>query len=418
MDSFFIFSYNKCEKQGVIIDREIPFSKPFIGEEEIEEVNSVLRNKWITTGEKTIEFENSVKEYLGVDTAIAVSSGTAAIDISLAVKDVGENDEIITTPLTFVSTVHSIVHRGARPVLIDIDEKTFNLSSERVRDFIKTNYEKTENGLRSKRTKKNLKGIIIVHYGGQAANIDAFNKIARKYNLFIIEDAAHAIGAKQNNIPIGNSKNAVCFSFYSNKNITTGEGGMIVMKDNFEEEKYRKFSLHGISKSNIERYKTGLPFYDVEFAGFKNNLTDIQAAMGIAQMRKIKYITKRRNEIAKKYDELLSDISEIKTPFIKQENYSARHLYPILINPDLRAKRNEILIELRKKYIFPSVHFIPVHFFSFYKDYFRKEDVSDLKVSEDVFNRELSLPIFPELKDEEIKRVVETLKTTLLKIKK
>lgn len=350
--------------------------------------------------------------------AIAVSSGTAAIDISLAVKNVGENDEIITTPLTFVSTVHSIVHRGARPVLVDIDEKTFNLSPERVRDFIKTNYEKTEKGLMSKRTKKILKGIIVVHYGGQAADIDEFNEIAEESNLFIIEDAAHAIGAKQNNIPIGKSKNPVCFSFYSNKNITTGEGGMIVINDNSEEEKYRKLSLHGISKNNIERYKTGLPFYDVEYSGFKNNLTDIQAAMGIAQMRKIDYITKRRNEIAEKYDKLLSDVSEIQTPFIKPNNYSARHLYPILVNPDLKTKRDEIIIELRKKNIFPSVHFVPVHLFSFYKEYFKSDELSDLKISENVFSREISLPIFPELKDEEIKRVVESLKTILLKVKK
>ncbi len=390
--------------------KEIPFSQPFIGKEEIEEVTGVLKGKWITTGEKVKEFENNVKDFLGVNMAVAVSSGTAALDISLSVNNVCDKDEVITTPYTFVSTVLSIIHRGAHPVLIDIEAETFNIDINKILEYINTNYIKTSKGLRSKTRKKYLKGIIAVHFAGQSADLDELNKIAEENELFLIEDAAHAIGAKYKGIKIGNSKNAVCFSFYSNKNITTGEGGMIVKQSNKDEDIYRKLSLHGISKNNVERYKTGLPFYDVEYAGYKNNLTDIQAAIGVAQMKKIEHITKRRNLIAKWYDGFLQNLSFIDIPKIKSHNYSARHLYPILIKPELKEKRDSILIYLRKNKIFPSVHFVPIHFFSFFKKYYSKKETENLKISEDMFFREISLPVFPELTKTKVELIVKTLK--------
>lgn len=395
---------------------EIPFSRPFINDDEIHEVNAVLRGKWITSGEKVKQFEESVKAYLGVDMAIAVSSGTAALDISLAVNNVGKEDEVITTPYTFASTVLSIIHRGAHPVLVDVDKETFNLDPSKVLDYIKKNYTKTQNGLWSKIREKYLRGIVIVHYGGQSGDLDAFNRIAKENNLFIIEDAAHSIGAEYKKKKIGNSDNPVCFSFYSNKNITTGEGGMIVKKSNKNEDIYRKFSLHGISKNNIERYKTGLPTYDIELPGFKNNLTDIQAAIGVVQMKKIEYITKQRNLISEWYDDLLKDISEIQIPIIKENNYSARHLYPILLKPEFKGKRDQVILKLREHNIFPSVHFIPIHYFTYFKNYFLKDEINDLKITEDLSEREISLPIFPELTKKMVEKVANTLKKALKEI--
>jgi len=393
-----------------VLNKEIPFSRPFINDDEINEVSEVLRGKWITTGKKVKEFEDKVKEYLDVDMAIAVSSGTAAIDVSLAVNNICSDDEIITTPYTFASTILSIIHRGAHPVLIDVDKETFNLDPIKVLAYIKKNYKKTRKGLLSKIRGKYLRGIIIVHFGGQSVELDELNNIAKANNIFIIEDAAHAIGSEYKGVKIGNSNNAVCFSFYSNKNITTGEGGMIVKKNNKNEELYRKYSLHGISKSNIERYKTGLPFYDIEVAGFKNNLTDIQAALGVVQMRKIDYITKQRNIIAEWYDEELKNISEIELPIMKKYNYSARHLYPILLKPELKDKRDELILKLRENNIYPSVHFRPVHFFSYFKKYYLEEEINNLKIAEDLFYREISLPIFPEINREEVKKVANVLK--------
>ena len=392
-------------------NNEIPFSKPYINDDETNEVIKVLEGKWITSGNKVKEFEEKVKEYLNVEMAVAVSSGTAALDISLAVNNVSTNDEIITTPYTFASTVLSIIHRGAHPVLVDIDRETFNLSPIEVLKYIKKSYIKTKEGLLSNKRKKYLKGIIIVHFGGQSAELDELNKIASENGLFIIEDAAHAIGAKYRDTKIGNCNNAVCFSFYSNKNITTGEGGMVVKKSNTNEALYRKYSLHGISNNNIERYKTGLPFYDIELPGFKNNLTDMQAALGVVQMKKINFITKQRNLIAEMYNELLKDVTEIEIPEIKKYNYSARHLYPILLKPVVKQLRDKLILKLRENNIFPSVHFIPVHFFSYFKKYYSKDETDDLKIAEDLFYREISLPIFPEITKEEVKRVTKTIKS-------
>lgn len=391
-------------------NKEIPYSMPYIDEQEVAEVVKVLRGKWITTGSEVKQFETLVKEYLGVKMAVAVSSGTAGLDISLAVSGIGAGDEVMTSAYSFASPALSVFHRGARPVFADVEPDTFNIDPGKIEAKIRDEYELTGEGLRSKKTKNYLRGIIPVHFGGQPADMDAVGDIARKYDLFIIEDAAHAVGAEYKGKKIGKSLHPVCFSFYSNKNMTTGEGGMIVTDaDNPElEEKIRMYSLHGLSKTAVERYKTGLPFYDIVYPGFKANMTDIQAALGVVQVRKLPEITRLRNRVAEWYDFHLEDVEGIATPVIRDTNYSARHLYPLLLNPRLKASRDDIIIELRSRGICPSVHFIPVHFHSFFKTWL-KEEIT-LPVTEDLFYREISLPIFPGMKEDDVKYVAETLK--------
>lgn len=388
----------------------IPFSIPFIDEEEIEEVINVLRGKWITTGEKVKEFEQAMKEYLHVQCAVAVSSGTAALEISLAAHDVGPGHDIITTAYTFASTALAIIHRGATPVLVDVKPDTFNIDPGKIATTIRDHYQMRRNQLVSLTTGNILKGLIVVHFAGQPAEMDEINEIAKKYGLFVIEDAAHAIGASYKGCKTGKSDNLVCFSFYSNKNLTTGEGGMIVTNDEKREEKLRLYSLHGISKSAIQRYKTGLPFYDIVCPGYKANLTDIQAALGVIQLKKLNGINQRRKEVAHWYTQELSGMEEISTLTIKRYNISSHHLYPVLLKRGLKSRREAIIIGLREKNIYPSVHFIPVHFHSFFKEYFKEKLLPDLSVAEDLFSREISLPIYPGLTPGDIRQVTSTLK--------
>jgi dTDP-4-amino-4,6-dideoxygalactose transaminase len=388
--------------------REIPFSRPFIDDREIDEVVKVLKGKWITTGSEVKTFEEQVKKYLGVKTAAAVSSGTAALEISLAVNGIGEGDDVLTTAYTFASTALAIIHRGASPVLVDVERETFNIDPAEIEKVIEQDYESTSAGLKSKKTGEHLKGIIPVHFGGQPAEMDAINDIAGKYDLSVIEDAAHAIGALHKGKKIGKCNNLVCFSFYSNKNMTTGEGGMIVTDRDDVEEKIRMYSLHGMSTNAVDRYKKGLPFYDIVYPGYKANLTDIQAALGVVQVKKLPQIDELRNRAAGWYDEYLKDVDEITLPLIREYNHSARHLYPVLVSEKLKPSRDRIILGLRDQGIYPSVHFIPVHFHSFFKSYFKDE--IKLPVTEDLFYREISLPIFPELKEEDVKYVADALK--------
>jgi dTDP-4-amino-4,6-dideoxygalactose transaminase len=382
--------------------RKIAYSEPYIDDREIAEVVKVLKGKWITTGSEVKRFEAQMKKYLEVNTAVAVSSGTAALMISLAVQGVGAGDEVLTTAYTFASTALAIIHRGAAPVFADIEPDTFNIDPAKIEEKIRQEYELTNVGLRSKKSKRFLRGIIPVHFGGQPAEMEPIREIAGRYGLFIVEDAAHAIGAVHRGEKIGKSPYPVCFSFYSNKNMTTGEGGMIVMDDGSGEweKKFRMYSLHGLSKNAIER--------DIVCPGYKANLTDIQAALGVVQVKKLPVIVRLRNRVAAWYDELLAGVDGITLPVIREYNHSARHLYPVLLNPKLKLSRDEIILEMRKKGICLSVHFIPVHFHSFFKSFFKK--AINLPVTEDLFSREISLPIYPGLRKADAEYVAVTLK--------
>lgn len=394
--------------------KEIPFSQPFIDEREIAEVVKVLEGKWITSGTEVKKFENKVKKYLDVKTAVAVSSGTAALEISLAVNGVGPGHEVLTTAYTFSSTALAVIHRGAEPVFADIQPDSFNIDPEKIIEVIHRDYSSTDKGLCSKYSGKILKGIIPVHFSGQPAEMETINEIARRHGLFVIEDAAHAIGAAHKGRKTGKGTNLVCFSFYSNKNLTTGEGGMIVSDNESLEKKLRMYSLHGISKDNIERYRTGLPFYDIVYPGYKANLTDIQAALGVVQIGKLNRINRLRSRVAAWYDEFLGDVKELHLPKVKPYNVSAWHLYPVLLAHHLEARRDEIIIKLREKGIYPSVHFIPVHFHTFFKNHFKTP--VHLPVTEALFHREISLPLFPAMKKKDTRYTADILRDIIAKI--
>ena len=392
----------------------LPFSEPYIGEEELEAVKRVFERNWFTTGPEVKEFEKEFAAYTNSKIAVAVNSATAALHISLASLEVGNKDDIIAPPFTFVSTINTIVETGAYPVLIDIDTDDYGISPDKIEDEISENYIKKGDSLFHKKRGNRLKGIIVVHYGGQPAKIDKLNDIAKKYNIKIIEDAAHAIGSKSNGKKIGNSDNLVCFSFYSNKNMTTGEGGMVTTNNSKIEKTLRMYSLHGIDKQAYSRLKQeGLPYYDVKVLGFKYNMMDISAAIGREQLKKIDMINKKRDMLAQLYEKYFSEIEEIKITPLKKKIYSSRHLFTISLNN--KINRDSFIKKLLEKKIQTSIHFIPVYHFNYYKNHFPYKK-NTFKNTEAVFNSIVSLPIFPSMEEEDIKTVIYYIKEILSKL--
>lgn len=388
---------------------DIPFSEPFVDEREAEAVLRVLRSKWLTTGPEAQAFEAEMKQFLGgVKAAVAVSSGTAAVDVVLAACGIGSGDEVITTAYSFASPVLSMLHRGITPVFVDIEADTFNLSPDCVEAVIEQRYEWRGKRMQNRLTGAILKAILIVHYGGQPADIDAFAQLAKRYHLQVIEDAAHAVGSTHRGKPVGKSGNPVCFSFYSNKNLTTGEGGMVVWDRPGVEKALRSYALHGISRSNLERYQTGLPYYDVVFPGYKANMSDLAAALGRVQLTKLDEITRRREAAALIYNRELSDLFWVQIPYIHPHNRPSRHLYPLLLSRETAPRRDDLIRHLRARGIFPSVHFIPIHHHTFYKQ--AGLEWPNLPVTEDLFSRELSLPLYPAMNEADVIRVSEALK--------
>lgn len=373
----------------------LPFCLPLIGEEEKKEVLDSLESGWITTGRKTALFEKKFKEYVGSRHSIAVSSCTAALHLCLASIGISEGDAVIVPTLTFAATANVVVHCGGRPVLVDVRRDTFNMDPQAVESHI---------------TPK-TKAITLVHYGGQCSHVDEIRAIARKHNLYLIEDAAHALGATYKGVKAGRLGDFGCFSFYPTKNITTGEGGMITVDDDGLAEKMRLMSLHGINKDAWKRYSSeGSWHYEVVYPGFKYNMTDIQASIGIHQLDKLEYFIKVRQEYSQLYDDGFRDIEEIETPFVSPTSVHARHLYTILLKTEkLTIDRAQFIDKLREANIGTSVHFIPLHMHPFYKDTYGYT-MGDFPVAEDIFNRIISLPLYPKLTHDDIKYVIDSVR--------
>lgn len=371
----------------------LPPFRPNIGKEEIEEVIDTLKSDWITTGPKTHEFEEKFRKYIGCKHAIAVNSCTAGLHLSLVAIDIKEGDEVITTPFTFAATSNVIIHQRAKPVFVDIDEETYNINPYEIDKVIS---DKT-------------KAILPVHYAGHPCEMDEIIKIAKEHDLVIIEDAAHAIGAFYRGKKIGNIGNFTAFSFYATKNITTSEGGMITTNDDEIADKLRILSLHGISKDAWKRYSSeGSWYYEILYPGYKYNMTDIQASIGIHQLNKIEEMQKKREEIAKVYNEEFEKIDEIIEPKVKSYVRHAWHLYPIRIK-NLKINRDKFIEALKAENIGTSVHFIPIHLHPYYRNRFNfKED--DFPVAEKVYKSILSLPLYPKMEQDDIMDVVKAIK--------
>lgn len=374
----------------------LPFALPSIGEEEVKEVRKVLKSGWLTTGKVTERFEELFKEYIGCKFAVATSSCTAALHLSLLAIGVKPQDEVITTPFTFCATANAIEYTGARPVFADIEEETYNISIEEIKKKI---------------TEKTV-AIIPVDYAGHPAQLKEIMKIAKQNSLYVIEDAAHALGSEYENKKIGSISHITCFSFYPTKNITTAEGGMVTTEEKNLAEKIKILSLHGISRDAWKRYKKeGSWYYEEVLLGYKYNLTDINSAIGIVQLKKIEKFLKIREKYANIYGEKLKDVEEITLPKIKGNVRHSYHLYPVLLNTE-KVNRDRFIEDLKKEGIGASVHFIPVHLHPYYRNKYNFKE-GDFPVAEKVYKRIVSLPLYPQMKESDIIRVVKSIKKVL-----
>ncbi|MEW6510887.1 MAG: DegT/DnrJ/EryC1/StrS aminotransferase family protein [Bacteroidota bacterium] len=375
----------------------LPYALPSIGEEEIAEVVDSLRSGWVTTGPKTKRFEEDLAAYVGSRHALAVNSCTAGLHIALTALGVGPGDEVVVPTLTFCATANVVVHLGARPVLVDVGED-FNVTPEAVEAAI------------TPRTR----AIMIVHYGGQACDVDRFYEIAARHKLPIVEDAAHAIGSTFRGKKIGADglspngvTRATAFSFYATKNMTTGEGGMITTGDEELAVKMRLYALHGMSKDAWKRYTSaGSWFYEVVAPGYKDNMTDIQAAIGIHQLRKLDDFIAVRQRYARIYDEAFASIPEAATPPVRADRNHIYHLYALRLRFDrLAIDRAKFIEELKAQNVGASVHFIPVHLHPYYRDTFGYARGS-LPVAERIYDEIVSLPLYPRMSEADIKDVI------------
>lgn len=379
-------------------EKYIVFGSPHIGEEEIEEMVKTLRSGWLGTGPKTAEFERMVAELTGAKYAMAVNSCTAALHLSLVVAGVGPGDEVITTPLTFSATANSIIHAGAKPVFVDVDPKTMNIDVNKIEDAIT---EKT-------------KAIVPVHLYGRPVEMDKVMEIAKKYNLVVIEDAAHSIDAEYKGKKIGNIGDLTCFSFYVTKNITTGEGGMVLTNNKEYADKIKIYALHGMSKDAWKRFSDdGYKHYDVIYPGFKYNMMDIQASLGIHQLKRLAQYDAHRKMIWDYYNKELKDLP-IELPNYEGEDMKhVMHLYTVLVDEDKAGiSRDEFIYELHLRGIGTGVHYNPVHLNKYYRDTYGYKN-GDFPNAEYIGARTVSLPLSAKLTMEEAERVVKAVREIL-----
>jgi dTDP-4-amino-4,6-dideoxygalactose transaminase len=378
----------------------IPFHRPSIGEEEIREVEAAMRSGWLTTGPRTALFEKDFAAYVSSAHALAVNSCTAGLHVALAALGIGEGDEVITTPMTFCSTVHSILHTGAKAVLADVGEDG-NIDPQEIERAI------------TPRTR----AIIPVHLAGLPCDMDAIWKIARDNGLFVIEDAAHAAGAMYDGRQIGSGtddsfpsgSHVTAFSFYATKNMTTGEGGMVTTASEPLAARMRTLSLHGMNRDAWNRYSdVGNWYYEVAEPGFKYNLTDVQAAMGIHQLRKLDSFIETRARYAQIYNRELGDLPEVEIPPDRPGVRHAWHLYVLRLNLDrLDVNREEFITELRNKGVATSVHFIPIPLHSYFAELGLGKRC---RYALELYPRIISLPLYPAMTEDQVYYVAQCVK--------
>ena len=366
------------------------FSTPAIGEEEVAEVADTLRSGWITTGPKTAQFEAAFRTRVGAADALGLNSCTAGLHIALQSLGVGAGDEVITTPMTFCACANVIEHLGATPVLADVEPDTLNLDPTAVAAAI---------GPRTR-------AILATHYAGHPVDLDPLQELAEAHQLGLLEDAAHALPASYRGRLIGSGDNPVAFSFYATKNLTTGEGGMLTGSPEFL-ARARTLSLHGMSRDAWKRYgQGGSWFYEVHEPGFKYNMTDIQAAMGLVQLRKLERFQQRRREIVARYHAAFERMDALEIPVERPDVEHAWHLYVLRLRLGaLRIGRDHFIDELTARNIGTSVHFIPLHLHPFYRQKYGYLP-NRFPVAYSAYQRMLSLPLYPALTDEDVGDVI------------
>jgi len=387
--------------------KSIPFHRPSIGDDEIEEVLDTLRSGWLTTGPKTARLEQEFSSYVGAPFALAVNSCTAGLHLALAAMGIGKGDEVITTPLTFCATVNAIMHVGATPVLADIGADG-NIAPHSIESRI------------TARTR----AIIPVHFAGLPCDLSRIWKIAKKYSLRVIEDAAHASGTIYRGSFIGSAtqepptgSDAVCFSFYATKNMTTAEGGITTTADPNLYDKMKLLCLHGISRDAWNRYSgSGSWFYQVHECGFKYNLSDLQAALGIHQLKRLEQFTATRTRYAARYEELLQGVEEVELPRnAAQGDRHAWHLYSIRLNLEkLCIDRAKFIEELGSRGVAASVHFIPIPMHPFFEP-FAELPQNQCPTALALYPRLVTLPLYPAMTEAEVDYVGATVRELLMR---
>ena len=368
----------------------VAFHRPSIEEEDIRAVERALTSGWLTYGPLCQEFEAVFAAHVEASNAVALSSGTAALHLALVALGIGARDEVITTPMTFCACAHVIEHVGATPVFADIDPVTMQIDPAEIERVM---------GPRTK-------AIIAVDYGGHPCQVEEITKMARDRNVAVIEDAAHSLGASVRGRPVGSIADVTAFSFYATKNITTGEGGMLTTQDGEIADRVERLRLHGIERDAWRRYRReGNWRYGVSEAGFKANMSDVQAGLGLSQLRREPVMRARREAIAARYTEALSTLGDlVELPAVEEGVRSAWHLYPIRLAGAARQGRDQLIEDLDACGIGASVHFIPLHLMSHYRKRYGFRG-GEFPVCEDAYSRVLSLPLYPAMSDTDVERV-------------
>lgn len=373
--------------------KKIPFFKALIGEEEIENVVETIRSGWLTSGPKVKQFETEFANMVNSKHAIAVNSATAALHLALEAHQIGPGDEVLVPTLTFAATAEVVIHLGATPVLVDTNPDDLNICID---------------DLEAKITEK-TRAVMPVHYAGQPCNMDRICEVAKRHNLAVIEDAAHAFPAAWRGNAIGSIGDVTCFSFYANKTITTGEGGMITTDNDQLAARMKQMSLHGLSRDAWNRFsEKGSWRYEIEAAGYKYNMPDTSAAIGLGQLAKAQELRDRRNWAAEKYIAAFETSEFVDTLKVDDDSSHAWHLMVIKLKTDkLAIDRSDFIVALNQAGVGTSVHYTPLHLHRLYRDEFGYQP-SDLPVASAVFETIISLPLFPTITHEEIDYVVET----------
>jgi len=368
----------------------VSFAPPSIGADEINEVVSTMCSGWLSTGPRVREFEEAFADYVGVPHAVAVNSGTAALHLALLATGVGKGDEVVTTPLTFCATANVAIHAGATPRFADVDPVTWNLTA----------------GSAAAAITSKTRAIVPVHYAGRPVDVPAFRQLASRHGVSLIEDAAHAVEASACGVKIGAAADITCFSFYATKNLTTGEGGMFTTSSSEWASFARIASLHGMSRDAWARYgANGSPHYDVVMPGFKYNMMDLQAAIGLHQLKSLDSRLKRRETIWRQYDEAFEDLPFVRPAPVADGDVHARHLYTILVTPESGWTRDAFASALRAEGISTSVHFRALHLQPYYAERFGFTR-GMFPVAEMVSDCELSLPLSAAMTDADVDAVI------------
>ncbi|AYE34872.1 UDP-4-amino-4,6-dideoxy-N-acetyl-beta-L-altrosamine transaminase [Clostridium septicum] len=371
-------------------DSYISYGKQTIDDKDIDMVIKVLKGDYLTTGPTVSEFEKKVANYVGAKYAVAVSNGTAALHMACYAAGIKSGDEVLVPAITFAASANCVLYCGGKPVFIDIDEKTYNMDIDKIEEKI---------------TSK-TKAIIPVDFTGQSVDMDRILEIARKYNLVVIEDAAHALGSEYKGQKIGVKADMTEFSFHPVKPITTAEGGIIVTNDKNLYEKMLLFRTHGITRNEkFMNDNQGPWYYEQIDLGYNYRITDMQCALGISQMDKIDSFVKRRRDIVNKYNETFGNLKEVIIPYEAEYSNSGWHIYVIALNlNELTVGRKEVFEALQKENIGVNVHYLPVYMHPYYKSIGYKEGICP--IAEDLYNKMITLPLFPSMTDKDVEDVI------------